>query len=209
MGLRLSYAIDDAKKLNEQYAAAYPVDENGERARTLFQYLATDTNLSRHYSIRYASLEEVQEDDAVEIVATPLDPDEGKRLVKHLVRVEFVDAQRNINDDDSSRSNRLSAAFASYYRKNLDQTEYAAEAHRVIDENNAGLTKHYEAQFAPLMDLIKGLGVPSVNDRELRIISSLSPESALRGSTELLYIDPSRQHELPELYNGLGFKNLI
>jgi len=209
VGLRLSYAIDDAKKLIEQYTAAYPVDENGERARTLFQYLATDTNFSRHYSIRYASLEEVQEEDAVEIVATPLDPDEGKRLVKHLVRVEFVDAQRNINDDDSSRSNRLSAAFASYYRKNLDQAEYAAEAHRVIDENNAGLTKHYEAQFAPLMDLIKGLGVPSVNDRELRIISSLSPESALRGSTELLYIDPSRQHELPELYNGLGFKNLI
>jgi predicted ATP-dependent endonuclease of OLD family len=25
----------------------------------------------------------------------------------------------------------------------------------------------------------------------------------------LLYIDPSRKHELPELYNGLGFKNLI
>jgi hypothetical protein len=51
--------------------------------------------------------------------------------------------------------------------------------------------------------------VPSVNDRELRIISSLSPESALRGNTELLYVDPGRQHELPELYNGLGFKNLI
>jgi putative ATP-dependent endonuclease of OLD family len=210
VGLRLSYAIDDAKKLGEQYATAYPVDENGKRARTLFQYLATDTNFNRHYTHRYASLEEVQtQGDAVETVATPLDPDEGKRLIKHLVRVEFVDAQRNINDDDSSRSNRLSAAFASYYRKNLEQAEYAAEAHRVIDENNAGLTKHYEAQFAPLMDLIKGLGVPSVNDRELRIISSLSPESALRGSTELLYIDPGRQHELPELYNGLGFKNLI
>lgn len=51
--------------------------------------------------------------------------------------------------------------------------------------------------------------MPSINDRELRIISSLSPETALRGNTELLYVDPSRQHELPELYNGLGFKNLI
>ena len=51
--------------------------------------------------------------------------------------------------------------------------------------------------------------MPSINDRDLRIISALSPETALRGSTELLYIDPGRQHELPELYNGLGFKNLI
>ena len=210
VGFRLSYGIGDAKKLREHYVAAYPADKDGKRARTLFQYLATDTNLNRHSIVRYASLEEAKgEDDAVTIVATSLEPEEGKRLVKHLVRVEFVDAQRNINDDDNSRSNRLSAAFASYYRKNLEQAEYAAEAHRVIDHNNAEMTKHYEAQFAPLIDLIRGLGVPSVNDRELRIISSLSPETALRGNTELLYIDPSRQHELPELYNGLGFKNLI
>lgn len=210
VGFRLRFGIYDAKKLREDYFAAYPAGEDGKRARSLFQYLATDTNLSRNTTTRYASLEAVTEDDCkTAIVATSLEPDEGKRLVRQLVRVEFVDAQRNINDDDNSRSNRLSAAFASFYRKNLDQVEYAAEAHRVIDENNVDLTKHYAKQFAPLIDLIKGLGVPSVNDRELRIISSLSPESALRGNTELLYVDPGRQHELPELYNGLGFKNLI
>lgn len=210
VGFRLTFGIDDAKKLREAYFAAYPAGEDGHRARSLFQYLATDTNLNRHAATRYASLESVTEDGGEPtIVATSLEPDEGKRLVRQLVRVEFVDAQRNINDDDNSRSNRLSAAFASFYRKNLDQAEYAAEAHRVIDQNNADLTKHYEKQFAPLIDVIKGLGVPSVNDRELRIISSLSPESALRGNTELLYVDRGRQHELPELYNGLGFKNLI
>ena len=147
--------------------------------------------------------------NTIETVATALDPEEGKRLVRHLVRVDFVDAQRNINDDDSSRSNRLSNAFASFYRKNLEQAKYAAEAHQVIDENNKQLTAHYKVQFKPLFDLIKGLGVPSVNDRDIRIVSSLTPETALRGSTELLYVDPGREHELPELYNGLGFKNLI
>lgn len=210
VGFRLRFGIDDTKKLREDYFAAYPIGQGGQRARSLFQYLATDTNLSRYSTTRYASLEAVtKHDDETTIVATPLELDEGKRLVRQLVRVEFVDAQRNINDDDNSRSNRLSTAFASFYRKNLDQANYAAEAHRVIDENNDDLTRHYAKQFAPLIDLIKGLGVPSVNDRELRIISSLSPESALRGNTELLYVDPGRQHALPELYNGLGFKNLI
>jgi putative ATP-dependent endonuclease of the OLD family len=209
VGFRLQFGIDDAKKLREQYFLAYPAGEDGKHAQGLFQYLATDTNLHRHATTRYASLEVVADGGEITIVATPLEPDEGKRLVRQLVRVEFVDAQRNINDDDNNRSNRLSTAFASFYRKNLDQAEYAAEAHRVIDENNADLTRHYKKQFAPLIDLIKGLGVPSVNDRELRIISSLSPESVLRGNTELLYVDPGRQHELPELYNGLGFKNLI
>lgn len=210
VGFRLSLVIEDAKKLHDQYLAAYPADKDGKRTKTLFQYLATDNNLSRHSVVRYASLEEnVLEGGQIETVAIPLESDEGKRLVKNLVRVEFVDAQRNIHDDDNSRSNRLSTAFASYYRKNLEQAAYAAEAHQVIDDNNRQLTEHYKKQFKPLIDLIKKLGVPSVNDRDLRIISSLSPETALRGNTELLYVDPSREHELPELYNGLGFKNLI
>jgi hypothetical protein len=210
VGIRLSYEVEDAKKLRQHYDAAYPVKEDGTRARALSQYLALDGNLGRHYAVRYFSLDAKSHDEALpEIVTSELDPDEGKRLLKHLIRVEFVDAQRNINDDDSSRSNRLSSAFAAFYRKNLEQVDHAADAHSVIDANNKQLTDHYAKQFDPLIKLIKHLGVPSINDRELRIISSLSPETALRGSTELLYIDPNRQHELPELYNGLGFKNLI
>jgi putative ATP-dependent endonuclease of OLD family len=59
------------------------------------------------------------------------------------------------------------------------------------------------------MTVIGGLGFPALNDRELKIVSALSPETALRGNTELFYRDPTRSHELPEVYNGLGFKNLI
>ena len=210
VGIRFSYEIDDAGKLLEHYNAAYPQQEDGSRAKALSQYLALDGNLPRHSRTRFFSLDkQTGEEDATEIATSELEPEEGKRLVRHLIQVEFVDAQRNINDDDSSRSNRLSSAFAAFYRKNLEQVGHAADAHNVIDENNRQLTEHYGKQFDPLIRLIKDLGVPSINDRELRIISSLSPETALRGSTELLYVDPSRQHELPELYNGLGFKNLI
>jgi len=210
VGIRLSYEVSEAKKLLEHYDAAYPLEEDGTRSKELSQYLALDGNLGRHFAVCYSSLEEkIQDETSPEILTSYLDPDEGKRLLKHLIRVEFVDAQRNINDDDSSRSNRLSSAFAAFYRKNLEQVGPAADAHSVIDENNKQLTDHYAKQFAPLINLIKHLGVPSINDRELQIVSSLSPESALRGNTELLYIDPSRKHELPELYNGLGFKNLI
>nr|WP_064494473.1 ATP-dependent endonuclease [Pseudomonas chengduensis] len=211
VGIRLSYEVADAKTLRESYDAAYPLNkDDGTRAKTLPQYLALDGNLGRHFAVCYFSLDEKRQDGApTETLTSQLAPDEGKRLLKHLIRVEFVDAQRNINDDDSSRSNRLSSAFAAFYQKNLEQAGHAADAHSVIDANNKLLTEHYAKQFDPLIKLIKHLGVPSINDRELRIISSLSPETALRGNTELLYVDPSRQHELPELYNGLGFKNLI
>lgn len=210
VGIRLSYEVSEVRKLYENYNAAYPPKEDGTRSNSLSQYLSIDGNRGRHFTVCYYSLDEkIQEGAPSEILSSYLDPDEGKRLLKQLIRVEFVDAQRNINDDNSSRSNRLSSAFATFYQKNLEQVDHAADAHSVIDANNKQLTDHYAKQFAPLINLIKRLGVPSINDRELQIISSLSPETALRGNTELLYIDPSRKHELPELYNGLGFKNLI
>lgn len=210
VGCRMTFGFADPQKLLEAYHAAYPVQEDGSHSKTLVQFLGTDTNLTRHGIVRIASLEQRLDDDGnTAIHMTPVEPEEGKRLLKQLVRVEFVDAQRNIHDDDNSRSNRLSSAFAAFYRKNLQDAGPAAAANKVIDENNERLTDHYKVQFAPLIDLIKGLGVPSVNDRDLRIISSLSPETALKGNTELLYVDPTRKHELPELYNGLGFKNLI
>jgi predicted ATP-dependent endonuclease of OLD family len=210
VGLRMTYTIENPNKLREDYEAAYPIEQTGNRAKSLFQFLAIDKKLNNYFSTNYYSLEK-KENENSEIIetATLLDRNDAKKLVSQLIKVEFVDAQRNINDDDSNRSNRLSTAFASFYKKNLEQSNYAAEAHEVINNNNKQLTAHYETQFLPLMTLIKGLGIPSVNDRELRIISSLSPESALRGNTELIYIDPNQGHDLPELYNGLGFKNLI
>ena len=160
VGIRLSYEVAEAKKLREHYDAAYPPKEDGTRSKALSQYLALDGNLGRHFAVSYSSLEEKSEGEASsEICTSHLDPDEGRRLLKHLIRVEFVDAQRNINDDDSSRSNRLSSAFATFYRKNLEQSGHAADAHNVIDANNKQLTDHYAKQFAPLIELIKHLGV--------------------------------------------------
>ena len=72
--------------------------------------------------------------------------------------------------------------------------------------NSQTITRNSSALYSISL---RDWNVPSINDRDLKIISSLSPETALRGNTELLYVDAARKHELPELYNGLGFKNLI
>ena len=205
VGVRLKYQPCDPAKILEAYCEAYPVLDNGTQFRTLSQFLGTDSNLKHHYEIAYYSLD----DKGEETVETQLDSKEGKSLLKDLLRVDFVDAQRSVNDDESNRSNRLSTAFSAFYKKNLEQAEAEQSAYQVIDENNQKLTEHYEMHFSGLMNVIKGLGIPSINDRDLKIVSSLSPLVALQGNTDLLYIDPERQHELPESYNGLGFKNLI
>ena len=205
VGIRLQYKPRDPTKMRNEYWSAYPELDNGKRNRTLFQFLGMDSNLKHHYEFAYYSLE----DRGGETEETQLDNNDGKSLLRDLLRVDFVDAQRGVDDDEANRSNRLSSAFSAFYKKNLEQAEAEQSAYQVIDENNNKLTEHYETHFSGLMGVIKGLGVPSINDRNLKIVSSLSPLEALQGNTDLLYIDAERQHELPESYNGLGFKNLI
>lgn len=204
VGVRMKYSVKDAKTLKSEYLAAFPLIE-GVAQKTLSHYLSLQGNLNRHFGLSYFALENAE--DGLALI--PLEPEEGKRVLKSLVRVDFVDAQRNIDDQENGRSNRLSSAFAAFYKKNLEQAEISEDANRIIDENNENLTKHYDEHFKGLMDVINSLGVPSVNDRQLKIISSLSSETALQGNTSLLYVDPVHNHELPEVYNGLGFKNLV
>jgi len=206
VGVRIKYCVKDAAKMKAEYLSAFPIPEDDEQQKSLSHFLSLEGNLGRHFSRAYFSLERVDND----VIATPLEPREGNRVLNTLVRVDFIDAQRNIDDyEASSRSNRLSTAFAAFYKKNLTQAKAKEEANRVIDDNNENLNLHYEEHFKDLMKVIQGLGVPSVNDRTMRIVSTLSPELALQGNTDLLYVDSDLNHELPEAYNGLGFKNLV
>lgn len=205
VGIQLKYCVKDAGKLKSDYLLAFPGEGDTINQKSLSHYLSLKGNLNRHFAIRYYALEKAADSQVVH----SLDPKEGKRVLGSLVRVDFVDAQRNFDDYEGGRSNKLSTAFAAFYKKNLEQADTSEDANRVIDENNDNLNQHYDEHFKELMAVIQGLGVPSVNDRHLKIISSLTPEVALKGGTSLLYVDPKLKHELPEAYNGLGFKNLI
>ncbi|MXN66508.1 AAA family ATPase [Stappia sp. GBMRC 2046] len=205
IGMRSAFAVDDAAELWKHYDAAFPPKVDGTRKRPLSFFLGMEGNLKKYFGIKVSSLEKLEQ----ELVATPLSAQEGKKILNSLLRVDFVDAQRNIDDENAARSNRLSDAFATYYRRNLEQAKYAEDAVTVIEQNNENLTKHYDERFKQLMTMIGGLGLPSDNDRAMKVVSTLSSEVALRGNTELFYVDASTKHELPEAYNGLGFKNLV
>lgn len=207
VGIRCKYLLEDISKLWAEYNTIFPSDDDGNRKRSLSHFLGLDGNFKRHFSVQYSSLARLEDE---EIEATILKPADGKRILNSLVRADFVDAQRNMNDDEeSSRSSKLSTAFASFYRNNLDQADISDAAIQIIDENNKKLTEHYDKNFGNLMGVLDSLGVPAAHERRLKVISSISADLALRGSTDLIYIDAETAHGLPEAYNGLGFKNLV
>jgi predicted ATP-dependent endonuclease of OLD family len=213
VGVRIVFSVEDAQKMIEAYRIAYPpvsVDGVVRSEKGLSHFLSEGGHLSRHFSFKYFSLELIRvvgKSDTV--LSHPLDRDFGKSALASLLRVDFVEAQRNIDDLEASRSNRLSSVFADYYKSNLDKPTVDAAAFAVINKSNDSLSDHYRDQFQPLFDVIARLGFPSINDRDLRILSSLSPDSALRGNTTLRYEEKASGHQLPESYNGLGFKNMI
>jgi putative ATP-dependent endonuclease of the OLD family len=209
VGIRISFAVkqDDIENLISAYeeARAIKKDTGARDAFTLSIFLGLEGNLKKYFRIHYFALEKTDTDPA----ASALEPSEAERVLSSLLRIDFVDAQRKIGEQETSRSNSLSEAFATFYKYNLEEPAINEAASKVIDENNRSLTAHYETTFRDLIGVISKLGVPSVTDRALKIVSTLNPQVALKGNTELMYVDSSLNHELPESYNGLGFKNLI
>lgn len=205
VGIRIRYMVIDGTKLREVFLSRLTQAEGEQPRKPLSYYLSMPGTLKQHYSLAYYALDTTT---GIEL-ERPLKTEDGKKILRSLIRVEFVDAQRKIDDHESPGSTRLSKVFTRFYRRNLAQAQTAEDANNIIDKHNEDLTGHYSTVFADLLGVIQGLGVPSVNDRRLRVTSALVPEKVLESNANLTYFDEHRQHELPESYNGLGIKNLI
>jgi len=191
-------------ELHEAYLSTYP---KADHKKSLSYFLSQSDNLTKYFALQYFSLEKGS--PAEEPISCSLEKNKAQKTLALLLRVDYVEAQRNIDDKDSAQSNRLSSVFADFYKHNLKQREHDEASALVIDKSNDDLSAHYETEFKPLVKVISDLGFPALNDRGLRVISNLSPEKALGGNTAITYWDDETKHELPEAYNGLGFKNLI
>ncbi len=206
VGVGCVFKTDDPAGIWRDYVQLYPADAVGNRKRTLSEFLEAEGRVKKYFGIFYDSLKL----DGEVLKRVALTPSEGKRTIRSLLRVDFVDAQRNLQDDEmTSRGSRLSAAFANFYRANLEQAEAGEDAVKIVEEHNERLTQHYGVSFKELMDVLKRLGVPSASERELTIVSALGAQEALKGTTDLVYREAGASHSLPEAYNGLGFKNLV
>lgn len=212
-GIRLQYSVTSPEQLLLDYNKSYPpikiaTDDKNKRVRkSLSHYLSQDGVLKKHFGLKYYVLERPRLD--TDLVLHPLDYQVGKKALASLIRVDFVDAQRNIDDGSTSKSNRLSDIFLDFYKHNLNKMDDDSESLEIIERSNDNLSDHYEKEFYSLIQTIEELGFPGANDRKLKVISNLNPEKALSGNAILTYFDADSKHPLPESYNGLGYKNLI
>ena len=72
VGVRIKFGVKDSLKLRTEYWSTFPLQDNGERKKNLAHFLSLSSNLTRHFTLQYFTLE----DTGGELIAHQMDPDE-------------------------------------------------------------------------------------------------------------------------------------
>lgn len=199
-------AIDPEKTLKAFALEAKP-------EQSLLEYLRP--RFADHYRLTYAKVDP-RTGDQEPLEKSPLD---------RLLKVDCIWAQRHIADQDTGHSTRISKLIHAYYdrchrMKEPEDTTLAA----TLERQSGQLTDYYATAFAGLLDDLDRFGYPHGRSPRLSIRAELDAETLFKDNTRVYYRtdverapdDPDRTptnltvtYDLPEKYNGLGFKNLI
>lgn len=173
-------------------------------------------HLSEEYEFRYYSLDQSKFDEQFNQNAdyTPLVlPNErGRPLIKSLLKVDTLHAQRYLSDQASNaRAEDLSKCLSRFYKRNLEKREDDHEALSALFDSETQLNEHLKSVFADMLSRLGKLGYPGISNPHLVIKSALNPSSIMSQDTKVHYSMDGTANglTLPDNYNGLGFKNLI
>ena len=187
---------------------------------SLSDYL--EKELQNEYEFRYYVLDRAKFDHTL-VEEAGYEPaalaaeSSGAAVLRSLIRVDCLSAQRHLADPASrseggaGRSEDLSRRLSRFYERNLVQREEDHTALRALFNSEVGLNDHLRDVFKETLDRIATLGYPGLNNPRLEIKSALNPASIMSQDAKIHYVlgngdDATR---LPDNYNGLGFKNLI
>jgi predicted ATP-dependent endonuclease of OLD family len=207
-------AIDRAKALpereNEQYVP-WP--------KSLTDYLKDE--LASVFEFRYYVLDRRHFDENYrplpDYMPLPLGNDPGgAAILKSLIRVDNLSAQRHLADPDTGtsssggRAENLSKRLSRFYKRNLDQRQDDHNALRALFDSEIGLNNHLATVFEETLGQLSDLGYPGLNNPRLEIRSALNPATIMSSQdARVHFVLGDGDLRLPDSYNGLGFKNLI
>jgi len=197
--------------------AAEGVTEYKPWPQSLTKFLTKE--LTKHYGFRYYVLDEREFCEYKEKSPT-YTPQEmagdrkGDTILKSLVKVDFLRAQRHLDDPQSggnaARAENLSSRLSRFYERNLDKREDDHQALQALDISEKELNSHLKNVFSDTLEQLKKLGYPGVNNPDIVIRAALDPSKVLGQSAKVHYVVPGGgDAQLPDSYNGLGFKNLV
>lgn len=195
----------------KQLAQCYLKDRDDDQS--LVDYLAS--TLHDHYKLDQFKLSP----DGSQAERLP-----DRSILQRLIRIDVVSAQRHIDDrEEGSKATRLSTLLHAHYerRYKIDAPKEFKALEKTLREQSAALGPQYVKAFDGLMKGLDKFGHPE--SPKLTVRAELSADGLFKDTTRVYYAAANaappptaeaaaaldQAFELPERYNGLGFKNLI
>jgi len=200
--IRIEYALDNAKNLVDDF------DARPLKGQTLCDFLSGSF---RSYFTRSYYKVSLDGKEAERI--------EDGAILKRLLRIDVVPAQRHVDDEEGARSAKLSRLLHDHYTKFYKTSD--ATGYQTIEDalrnSAAELTEKYGKAFGRLTTRLQKFGYPQGQAApDLRVRAEMSAETIYRDNARIFYASRhagkegiEEEFELPEKYNGLGYKNLI
>lgn len=183
---------------------------------SMWDYL--DKMLKESYALSYHVLDPHSfHHDESDVVVGPLEnsPTSAQNFLKRLIRVDMVDAQRFLSDDSTSNGRDLSRHLRRFYQRNIDTDEVDHEALQALHESERSYEEYLDRTFKDTFDSVHNMPYPGLkNMPRLVVRSRFDNEGLLTDSASVHYAfaetgEGGIPSELPERYNGLGYKNLL
>ncbi len=182
--------------------------------KSMTDYLQKE--LANEYELKYYVLDRAQYSELLTPFAgylpAPLAGElKGPGVLRSLVRVDCLNAQRHLADGQTARAEDLSHRLSRYYQHNLMQREEDHGTLKALFDSEEGFNEHLKGVFGKTLARIARLGYPGMHNPRLEIRSELNPASVMSQDARVHYIvgEGDDAVRLPDSYNGLGFKNLI
>ncbi|MFD3683887.1 AAA family ATPase [Nocardiopsis sp. NPDC058631] len=149
-----------------------------------------------------------------EDVVGPLtdNPTAAQRFLDSLVRVDMVDAQRFLSDDPTSKGLDLSRHVSKFLRRNIDPGEVNHAALQAMRMSERGAEDYLQEKLKDTFDELNDSSDDRMDNLRLVVRSRVDNDSLIMDSASIHVSSTGvdgRQLELPERYNGLGYKNYL
>ena len=203
IAIQIEFAVQDVKKLEKDYLGEREPDES------LFEFLGS--RLNDYYALSFFKV--AADGSARERLA-------DRTSLDKMLKIDFISAQRHIDDQEkNSQATRLSSLLHTHYQRRYktDQPSDFKELEKALRDQSLDLSERYMKAFEGLIAGLAFFGYPQKRTPKLSIRAELNAGRLFKDNTFVYYTadieaegdDPALTHDLPEKYNGLGFKNLI
>lgn len=138
---------------------------------------------------------------------------------EHIIRVDYVGAQRDLSDPKESEfekksgsklSNKIRQYYNRHFKVNDEISKEDVDILKASEISKKEFDKALNNKLKQIFEEVSGFGYPGLSDPKISVASEIETVDLLKHEAAVQYrIGDDESFKLPEKYNGLGYQNLL